>query len=124
MQKKRVAFILSILMVALLSIPAVVFADKNNFQTSEFEGKDAGDAGVAAGNVMTTAVSVIRIVGAAVSIIMLSYMGIKYMMSAPSERAEFKKSATIFVVGAILVFGATQILGVIFKFADSAIVTS
>ena len=74
-------------------------------------------------NVMLTIVSVIRIVGTGVSIIMLTYVAIKYMSAAPQEKAEFKKSATAMVVGAIVLFGTTQIIGVISKFATDNIVT-
>ena len=45
-------------------------------------------------NVVATIVNTIRIVGTGISIIMLIYIAIKYMSAAPSEKAEFKKSAT------------------------------
>ena len=39
-----------------------------------------------------------------------------------SEKAEFKRSATIFVVGAILVIAATNILAIISNFAESVLI--
>ena len=65
--------------------------------------------------------NIIQIIGAAVAVIMLSVLGIKYMMAAPSERADFKKSAGIYVFGAILVFAATNIIGIIANFASNNI---
>ena len=55
---------------------------------------------------------------------MLTYVAIKYMSAAPSEKAEFKKSATAMIVGAIVLFAATQILTVIANFATSNIKTA
>ena len=39
------------------------------------------------------------------------------MSAAPEEKAEFKKSATAFIVGAVVLFASTNILGIISDFA-------
>lgn len=70
-------------------------------------------------SVIATAINVIRVVGTGIALIMLSYVGIKYMSAAPSEKADFKKSATAYVVGAIILFGATNVLTIIANFATS-----
>lgn len=72
-------------------------------------------------NVVGTIVNTIRIVGTGISIIMITYVAIKYMSAAPSEKAEFKKSAMAFIVGAVVLFASSQILGVIANFATSNI---
>ena len=56
-------------------------------------------------------IGVIQVIGVAVAIIMLVMLGIKYVSAAPSEKADIKKSAAIYVVGAVLLFAATFILG-------------
>lgn len=71
--------------------------------------------------VMGTGISVIRIVGTGIAIIMLTYVAIKYMSAAPNEKAEFKKSATAYIVGAIILFAATNLLKIISDFATSNI---
>ena len=82
---------------------------------------DDGGVSATTQRVVGTAINVIRIVGTGIAIIMLTYVAIKYMSAAPSEKAEFKKSATAMIVGAIVLFAATNILGVIAKFADKNI---
>lgn len=72
-------------------------------------------------NVMKTAVTVIRIVGTGIAIIMITYVAIKYMSAAPNEKAEFKKSATAYIVGAIVLFATSNIISVISNFATSNI---
>lgn len=79
--------------------------------------KTTGGAAGAIQNVLGTIIQVVRVVGTGVAIIMLTYVGIKYMTAAPSEKAEFKKSATAFVVGAVIVFAASNIAVIIAKFA-------
>ena len=72
-------------------------------------------------NVVGTIVNVIRIVGTGIAIIMITYVAIKYMSAAPSEKADFKKSATAYIVGAVVLFASTNILAVIANFATENI---
>ena len=87
--------------------------------------KENGESGIVGStqNIVGTAINVIRIVGTGIAIIMLTYVAIKYMSAAPSEKAEFKKSATAMIVGAIVLFAASNILQVIANFANKNIVT-
>ena len=62
-----------------------------------------------------------RIVGAGVAIIMIIAVAIKYMSAAPGERADIKKHAVPFVVGAIVLFASSGILGIIADFASNNI---
>ncbi len=82
-----------------------------------------GGIGSSTKRIVGTAINVIRIVGTGIAIIMITYVAIKYMSAAPSEKAEFKKSATAMIVGAIVLFAATNILTVINNFATSNIST-
>lgn len=61
----------------------------------------------------------IRVVGTATAIVTLTYLGVKYIMAAPEGKADFKKSAYIYIVGAILVFAASNVLAIVYKFAES-----
>ncbi len=97
------------------------------FKKSEVEswvttanGKDGGLVN-STQNIMGKAINVIRIVGTGIAIIMLTYVAIKYMSAAPSEKAEFKKSAMALIVGAIVLFAATNILSIIANFASKNI---
>ena len=86
--------------------------------TSKGYGKKLSDA---TQNVVATIINTIRIVGTGIAIIMITYVAIKYMSAAPTEKAEFKKSATAFIVGAVVLFASSQILGVIANFATANI---
>lgn len=82
------------------------------------DGKE-GKAAEAAKRIMGTIIQTIKIVGYGIAIIMLIYVAIKYMSAAPDEKAEFKKSATAYIVGAVVLFGAASIVGIIQDFASS-----
>ena len=60
-------------------------------------------------------ITITRIVAAGIAIIMISVLAMKYMTAAPSEKADIKKHAIPFVVGAIIMFSVSGILGIIQK---------
>ena len=70
---------------------------------------------VSAGNKI---LGVVYAVGVVVSIGTLCIIGIKYMMSSPSEKADLKSKAMPFVIGAIIMFCAANILQVVNKMAE------
>lgn len=63
--------------------------------------------------------NIIQIVGVAVATIMLTILGIRYVTLSPNEKAEYKKGLTIYVIGAVLLFGASILIGVIKNFVSS-----
>lgn len=119
MRNKKIKWIVTIVLAVLcvVCVTNIVFAD--NFDFGRFDNDSNDDADDAAQNIMGTGIVVVRTVGTGISIAMLSYIGIKYMLASPSEKADFKKSATIYVVGAILVFAGSNILAIIATFAKA-----
>lgn len=91
---------------------------KRHYQQDGLKNGDSSVVGVTK-SVMGTIITVMRVVGTGIAIIMLTYVAIKYMSAAPSEKAEFKKSATAYIVGAVVLFGASGILGIINNFASN-----
>ena len=108
---KTVKVISTILMVILLvsMFSSVVMASDPASQVKNFTSSNntPGKAEIQglAGNV----ISILTTVGIAVAIIILLILGIKYMMGSASEKAEYKKTMIPYLVGAILIFGASGI---------------
>ena len=69
--------------------------------------------------ITATVITSIRIVGICVAIVMLLTVAMKYMTAAPGEKADIKKHAVVYIVGAVVMFACTGILGIIQKFAAS-----
>ena len=64
-------------------------------------------------NVGNQIIGIITTVGVVVVVIVLLVLGIKYMMGSASEKAEYKKTMIPYLVGAILIFGASAITKVV-----------
>ena len=60
---------------------------------------------------------VVKIVAVATAVIILIVLGAKYMMAAPGDKADIKKSMIPFVIGAFVVFAATSIVEMLIKFS-------
>ena len=61
----------------------------------------------------------ISVIAAAVAIVILIWLAIKYMSAAPADKADIKKSAVTYVIGAVLLFAASGVLGIIANFGKS-----
>ena len=83
----------------------------NIFQKAEESDVDTGDMTTVAGNI----VNIITWVGIIVAIIVLLVLGIKYMMGSAAEKAEYKKTMIPYLVGAVLIFGASAIVQAVVK---------
>lgn len=62
---------------------------------------------------------IVQAVGYAAATIILVVLAIKYLAASPTDKAEIKKSATIWVVGALILFAGSFILTMIDNFAGS-----
>lgn len=64
-------------------------------------------------------IGVVRTVGVIVAVVILLVLGIKYMMGSAEEKADYKKSMIPYVVGAILIFASTTIVGIVYDMANA-----
>ncbi len=64
-------------------------------------------------------IAVVRVVGVIVAVVILLVLGIKYMMGSAEEKADYKKSMIPYIVGAILIFASTTIVGVVYDMANA-----
>ena len=70
----------------------------------------------ASGSVVTLGnqlIGIITTVGVVVAVVVLLILGIKYMMGSAQEKAEYKKTMIPYLIGAILIFGASAITKVV-----------
>ncbi len=55
----------------------------------------------------------LKVIGIFVAVGMTMIVGIKYMLCSVEEKAEYKKTAIAYLVGAILIFATTQLISFI-----------
>ena len=68
-----------------------------------------------------TILGIFQVVGIGVAMIATLVLGIKYMYISPDEKAEIKKKAIPFIIGGVLVFGATTLIKLAETFANELI---
>lgn len=116
--KNKTLKIIAVLLIAiaLITLSTTIVRATTGFEP--IEPKPAGTAGEKVTNTAGQILTIVRIVGMAVAVIMLTMLGIKYVAASPNEKADYKKGMTVYVVGAVLLFGASALLSVIQKFVE------
>jgi len=114
---KLMKILIAILMMItiLTSISQVAFAEAPD--PSNFPVITNNPASNSVTSIIGTIIGIAQIIGVGVAIIMLIILAIRYISASPDGKAEIKKSATQYIIGAILLFGATGLLQIIKNFA-------
>lgn len=121
MSKRSIMKIFSVaLMVAMVAmcLSNVVFADMPDPTTF---GGTSGTTSQRFSTILNTILGVVQVIGVAVAVIMLIVLAIKYISAAPGDKAEIKKHAVVYIVGAVVLFGATGLLGIIKNFTAETV---
>ena len=66
-----------------------------------------------------TILGIIQVVGTIAAVGILMVLGIKYMMGSTEEKAEYKKTMLPYIIGAVLLFAAVNIAGVVASMASN-----
>lgn len=115
------------ILVALCMILAIVTMSVISFAAGEGSGEispgifsggnldSASTEGIV--NLGNQIVTVVRTVGVLVAVVILLILGIKYMMGSAEEKADYKKSMIPYIVGAVLIFAASTITGIVYDMA-------
>lgn len=77
---------------------------------NEYEPPNIGSGGEI-GRIGNIIIGSIQLIGSIVSVIALLILGIKYMMGSIEEKAEYKETMKPYIIGAVMVFSITVILG-------------
>ena len=111
--------------VVIFVVLLIIFASTSTFASSNLtEGinisKDKANEVSDIGNKIFGLVTSIGII---CSVVALALLGIKYMLSSVEEKAEYKKTFGVYIVGAMLVFGVSTFAKIIYNFSDSVFST-
>ena len=111
---KRIVKIVLIILTFFVIFRGNVFAAPEKIDINGFGGDSSNTNAVS--NTLGKALYVFQVAGMGIAAIMLVALGIKFMVASPGERAEIKKHLTIYVFGAVLMFGASGISALIRNF--------
>lgn len=118
--KKVIAMISCLIL--FFSLSSEVFADG---AASVIDGAYKGDvdteADSAANIIISSILSVIRTVAAAIAIIILIMIACKYIIASAGDRADIKKYAVNYIIGAVILFSASALIGIVKDFVSDAL---
>ena len=113
MSKKLIKVLTTVLLIVMIiSIAANCLAITPSEITSD--GSVTGSEEVA--SVGKDIVGILQAVGIILSVVILIILGIKYMMGSAEEKADYKKSMMIYILGAVLIFAASALAQVVYQF--------
>lgn len=118
MSDRKVKIIFTMIICLMLILMSTIV---NAAEISDFEPKDT-EASTKIASGTGVVITVVQTIGIGIAIVMLIALAIKYISAAPNDKADIKKSAIVYIIGAILLFAASGILQ-IFKTAGEDINT-
>lgn len=115
MNKKVMRLItIATVVLTIIFMSATCFATEIN--VNDINGKANVDV-TQIGTVGNKIATILRAIGTVLLVLILMILGIKYMMGSAEEKAEYKKTMIPYLIGAVLLFGATQIAAAVLNFA-------
>ena len=110
---KKVVSILILLLVASLFFSTThVFAGVDEIIGTMTEASDVKSEDLNSGiaKSIKDVIGLLQIAGTGIALIVVTILGIKYMLASPSEKADTKKQILPILIGCVLVFGAVTLV--------------
>ncbi len=95
----------------------ISFSNAQNVTTVTNGAQDTTGTALAAQRIVQSIMTTVQVIGMGVAVIMLIVLAIKYISAAPGDKADIKKHAVVYVVGAVVLFAAAGILQIVKNFA-------
>lgn len=121
MRKKICLFLIFLMIVstvvALSNISYAGIVDDLGMQEVNNIDTSAGESGLL--GAVNGVIGLMQLIGTGVALIIITILGIKYILASPSEKADVKKSIMPILIGCLLLFGGVNIAAAIASFASS-----
>lgn len=113
----KISIIISIFLILNICFIPTAYSlnDPDKYKPNSLEASDT-EALLGKGNVI---IGVIQVIGSLISVATLIMIGIKYMVGSVEEKAEYKKTMFPYIVGAVMLFAAANIVQVIYDWASA-----
>ncbi len=123
MKKLKIFFAIALILTLIVSITNITYAsdwlsDPRENPDSFSPGSGGATGATKVQDIGNRIIGIFQLIGTLASVIVLIVIGIKYMAGSIEERAEYKKTMMPYVIGALLVFGITNILGIVSNITD------
>ncbi len=116
---KKIISILLLVMLLLVCNINNVYADDITDPTTVINSMSGAKASNMAsadnsiGDIINTVIGLLQVAGTGISVLVVTVLGIKYLIASPSEKADTKKEILPIVIGCVLLFGAVNLMAAI-----------
>ena len=117
MKKSIKIFSIALMILAIILVSTSVFASTVTPDT--IKGKIDTSNTDSVQSIGGRIIGIVQVVGNIVAIAMIIVIGIKYMMGSAEEKAEYKKTLFPYVIGAILIFAASNLAQMVYNWAST-----
>lgn len=108
--------IIAIILILIILVPTFSFATVDTIISGMGGVKDdLSDTG-GIGKVINIIIGLLQVAGSGISVIVVTMLGIKYILASVEEKAEIKKQAVPIVIGCVLLFGAVNLMAAVEEF--------
>ena len=117
MKKNILSFLKRIMIIIMLVVIFISFYNVTSvgINTDEWKpGEMTGGGKIK--NIGNDVIGILQLIGSITSVLVILILGIKYMLGSLEERATYKKTLFPYLIGAIMVFSITNVLGLVVKF--------
>lgn len=120
MKSKKICLLILILTLAIIAIFPVISSatgtiNPDDYKPDNLQAGDVQGLGVYGGKIA----GLIRIVGTIVSVGALMIIGIRFMLGSAEEKAEYKDRMYPYIIGAVLLFAASNLVDIIYGLAKN-----
>lgn len=121
LMKVMTVVLLAVMVVASIatSVNALTFDQAGDTSTVTNAAQDTSGAADSINRIVGSVLTIVQVIGCGVAVIMLIVLAIKYISAAPGDKADIKKHAVVYVVGAVVLFAASGILQIVKNFAGN-----
>ena len=119
----KIGIIITVLMLVLMAFYPSFAADKGTVidgmkDVTKKDNTIKTDKGV--GGVVNIGIGLIQIAGTGISLITITILGARYMLSSPEQKAEIKNRAMPVVIGMVILFGSVNLVAIMADLANTA----
>ncbi len=115
---RKILKIFILILCCLMFFSVVSLADVSDFNGTISSG--AEDSREVIVKLIATSLNTIRIAGIAIAVIMLIVVACRYIIASAGDRADIKKYAMNYIIGALVLFGASGIITIVKNFVEGS----
>ncbi len=121
-RKMSIISIIIIILLTVISLQTISYASEDiktaMKNVNDFKDIDESDK---IKDVANTVIGLLQIAGTGIALIVVTMLGIKYILASPSEKADVKKQIAPILIGCILLFGAVNLMSAVYEFSQNVL---